>query len=90
MVEGPLNHMDRGAILNVFSNHALATKPANLPYVAVKASIDGMTGRWPSTSGQQSASTRSTPRGPPRGHLESGERFPARRDTFSYGTLSQE
>ena len=38
-----LEHMDRGAIVNVSSNHAYATMPAHFPYNAVKAGINGMT-----------------------------------------------
>jgi len=38
-----LDHMDRGAIVNVSSNHAYATMPAHFPYNAVKAGINGMT-----------------------------------------------
>mgnify|MGYP006295669409 CR=1 FL=1 len=38
-----LDHMDRGAIVNVSSNHANATMPAHFPYNAVKAGINGMT-----------------------------------------------
>ncbi|OYR42193.1 short-chain dehydrogenase [Halorubrum sp. Ib24] len=38
-----LAHMDRGAIVNVSSNHAYATMPAHFPYNAVKAGINGMT-----------------------------------------------
>ena len=36
-------HMDRGAIVNVSSNHARLTMPEMFPYNAVKAGIDGMT-----------------------------------------------
>jgi NAD(P)-dependent dehydrogenase (short-subunit alcohol dehydrogenase family) len=35
--------MDRGAIVNVSSNHAALTMPEMFPYNAVKAGIDGMT-----------------------------------------------
>jgi NAD(P)-dependent dehydrogenase (short-subunit alcohol dehydrogenase family) len=35
--------MDRGAVVNVSSNHALHTTPGLFPYNAVKAGIDGMT-----------------------------------------------
>lgn len=38
-----LDHMDRGAIVNVSSNHAYAMMPAHFPYNAVKAGINGMT-----------------------------------------------
>lgn len=38
-----LEHMDRGAIVNVSSNHAYSTMPAHFPYNAVKAGINGMT-----------------------------------------------
>jgi len=38
-----LEHMDRGAIVNISSNHAYATMPAHFPYNAVKAGINGMT-----------------------------------------------
>ena len=38
-----LEHMDRGAIVNVSSNHAHATMPKHFPYNAVKAGINGMT-----------------------------------------------
>ncbi|MGM0446653.1 MAG: SDR family NAD(P)-dependent oxidoreductase [Methanobacteriota archaeon] len=38
-----LEQMDRGAIVNVSSNHAYATMPAHFPYNAVKAGINGMT-----------------------------------------------
>ncbi len=38
-----LEHMDRGAIVNVSSNHAHQTMPAHFPYNAVKAGINGMT-----------------------------------------------
>ncbi|MEZ3163608.1 SDR family oxidoreductase [Halorubrum sp. RMP-47] len=38
-----LDHMDRGAIVNVSSNHAHATMPKHFPYNAVKAGINGMT-----------------------------------------------
>ena len=38
-----LDHMDRGAIVNVSSNHAHATMPRHFPYNAVKAGINGMT-----------------------------------------------
>ncbi|SNR59935.1 SDR family NAD(P)-dependent oxidoreductase [Halorubrum vacuolatum] len=38
-----LSHMDRGAIINVSSNHATATMPAHFPYNAVKAGVNGMT-----------------------------------------------
>jgi NAD(P)-dependent dehydrogenase (short-subunit alcohol dehydrogenase family) len=38
-----LEHMDRGAIVNVSSNHAYATMPKHFPYNAVKAGINGMT-----------------------------------------------
>lgn len=38
-----LEHMGRGAIVNVSSNHAYATMPAHFPYNAVKAGINGMT-----------------------------------------------
>ncbi len=38
-----LEHMDRGSIINVSSNHAHATMPAHFPYNAVKAGINGMT-----------------------------------------------
>lgn len=34
---------DRGAVVNIGSNHALATQPKKFPYNAVKAGIDGMT-----------------------------------------------
>ncbi|WP_247730607.1 SDR family NAD(P)-dependent oxidoreductase [Halovivax limisalsi] len=34
---------DRGAIVNVGSNHAIATHPRKFPYNAIKAGIDGMT-----------------------------------------------
>ncbi|MUV57455.1 SDR family NAD(P)-dependent oxidoreductase [Halogeometricum sp. CBA1124] len=35
--------MDRGAVVNVSSNHAVLTMPEKFPYNAVKAGIDGMT-----------------------------------------------
>jgi NAD(P)-dependent dehydrogenase (short-subunit alcohol dehydrogenase family) len=35
--------MDRGAVVNVSSNHALHTTPGVFPYNAVKAGVDGMT-----------------------------------------------
>ncbi|AZQ15921.1 SDR family NAD(P)-dependent oxidoreductase [Halorubrum sp. PV6] len=41
--QAALEHMDRGAIVNVSSNHAYATMPAHFPYNAVKAGINGMT-----------------------------------------------
>ena len=34
---------DRGAVINIGSNHANATQPRKFPYNAVKAGIDGMT-----------------------------------------------
>lgn len=37
------DHMDRGVIVNVSSNHAHATMPSHFPYNAVKAGINGMT-----------------------------------------------
>lgn len=36
-------HMDRGSIVNISSNHAFQTMPSHFPYNAVKAGIDGMT-----------------------------------------------
>jgi len=41
--QAALEHMDRGAIVNISSNHAYATMPAHFPYNAVKAGINGMT-----------------------------------------------
>ena len=38
-----VRHMDRGAVVNVSSNHARLTMPAMFPYNAVKAGIEGMT-----------------------------------------------
>ncbi|GAA0237771.1 SDR family NAD(P)-dependent oxidoreductase [Haladaptatus pallidirubidus] len=38
-----LPYMDRGAIVNVSSNHAFQTTPEIFPYNAVKAGINGMT-----------------------------------------------
>jgi len=38
-----LAESDRGAVVNVGSNHATATHPKKFPYNAVKAGIDGMT-----------------------------------------------
>ncbi|MEF8842230.1 MAG: SDR family oxidoreductase [Haloarculaceae archaeon] len=38
-----VRHMDRGAIVNVSSNHARLTVPEMFPYNAVKAGIEGMT-----------------------------------------------
>ncbi|WP_266082277.1 SDR family NAD(P)-dependent oxidoreductase [Haladaptatus caseinilyticus] len=38
-----LPHMDRGAIVNISSNHAFQTTPDIFPYNAVKAGINGMT-----------------------------------------------
>jgi NAD(P)-dependent dehydrogenase (short-subunit alcohol dehydrogenase family) len=38
-----VEHMDRGSIVNVSSNHAFLTMPEMFPYNAVKAGIDGMT-----------------------------------------------
>jgi len=35
--------MDRGAVVNVSSNHAIHTTPGLFPYNAVKAGVDGMT-----------------------------------------------
>ncbi len=34
---------DRGAVVNIGSNHAYATQPKKFPYNAIKAGIDGMT-----------------------------------------------
>lgn len=34
---------DRGAVVNVSSNHAMATQPKKFPYNAIKSGIDGMT-----------------------------------------------
>jgi len=36
-------HMDEGTIVNVSSNHAFSTMPAQFPYNAVKTGINGMT-----------------------------------------------
>jgi NAD(P)-dependent dehydrogenase (short-subunit alcohol dehydrogenase family) len=36
-------HVERGAIVNVSSNHAVHTTPGLFPYNAVKAGVDGMT-----------------------------------------------
>jgi len=38
-----VGHMDRGAVVNVSSNHARLTMPEMFPYNAVKAGIEGMT-----------------------------------------------
>ncbi|MEF8789528.1 MAG: glucose 1-dehydrogenase [Haloarculaceae archaeon] len=38
-----VRQMDRGAVVNVSSNHARLTMPAMFPYNAVKAGIEGMT-----------------------------------------------
>lgn len=38
-----LSESDRGAIVNISSNHATATQPKKFPYNAIKAGIDGMT-----------------------------------------------
>lgn len=38
-----VQHMNRGAIVNVSSNHARLTMPKMFPYNAVKAGIEGMT-----------------------------------------------
>ncbi|MFC7233133.1 SDR family NAD(P)-dependent oxidoreductase [Saliphagus sp. GCM10025308] len=38
-----VEHMDRGSIVNVSSNHSQQTMPAHFPYNAVKAGINGMT-----------------------------------------------
>lgn len=38
-----VKQIDKGAIVNVSSNHAFSTMPAHFPYNAVKAGINGMT-----------------------------------------------
>jgi len=38
-----VGHVDRGAVVNVSSNHARLTMPEMFPYDAVKAGIEGMT-----------------------------------------------
>jgi len=42
-VKHAVGHMDRGAVVNVSSNHAVSTMPGHFPYNAVKAGVEGMT-----------------------------------------------